>query len=75
MCQRITNAIKFILEKLGHDTEPYLDDFGVVSPPEAGDASFVALGQVLLQSGAEEALSPAQGRGSENQYGVHGYFV
>lgn len=58
-CQRITNAMKHMMEKRGYDLVPYLDDTGTAEVWEHADECFTTLRAVIKQSGAEEAVAKA----------------
>lgn len=58
-CQRITNAMKHIMEKRGFDLVPYLDDTGTAEVWEWADDCFKTLRAVIKESGAEEAENKA----------------
>ena len=56
-CQRITNAIKYIVEKKGFDLVSYLDDMVSAEIWSEAEKCMATLRGVLRESGAEEAES------------------
>jgi hypothetical protein len=63
ICQRLTTAVVFILEKLGFDVCNYIDDLAGAEEEDKASEAFDALGLVLheagLEEGPEKACSPA----------------
>lgn len=61
ICQRVTNAVNFIVKKQGVDVVNYLDDFAGADSPELANQSFKKLKWVLDQCGLEESVDKACG--------------
>ncbi|VDI15088.1 Hypothetical predicted protein [Mytilus galloprovincialis] len=59
ICQRITNAVSYIVKKFGVEVINYLDDFAGADSPDTADNSFQILKQVLDNCGLEESLEKA----------------
>ena len=57
--QRITNAIKFILQEINVSAVNYLDDLGGADIPELADDSFKRMGDLLHCLNIEESTSKA----------------
>ncbi|VDI21536.1 Hypothetical predicted protein [Mytilus galloprovincialis] len=51
ICQRITNAVSYIVKKFGVEVINYLDDFAGADSPDTADNSFQILKQVLDNCG------------------------
>ena len=58
-CQRITNAIKFMVEARGYDLVSYLDDMVSAEVWDLANNCFLVLRQVIAMSGAEESEEKA----------------
>lgn len=61
ICQRVTNAVRFIAEKHDVLVVNYLDDFAGADVSELADDSFLKLKWVLDQCGLEESVEKACG--------------
>lgn len=57
ICQRVTNAIAFILLGMGIAILNYLDDLAGVEQKERAEFAYLTLGQVLKNCGIEEAYN------------------
>ena len=58
-CQRVTNAIAYIMATKGFVTKNYLDDFGMAEKADRCNEGFQTLGNVLQELGFEESLEKA----------------
>ena len=62
MCQRLTNAINYIMQNLNYHTINYLDDFGGADEPQKADKAFETLGRLLenlkIDESNEKACKP-----------------
>ena len=58
-CQRVTNAIAYIMATKGFITINYLDDFGMAEKADRCNEGFQTLGNVLQELGFEESLEKA----------------
>lgn len=62
-CQRVTNAICFMLSQAGCQVLSYLDDFMAISPPSTASKHFALSGSLLrdlgLQESPHKACSPS----------------
>ena len=56
ICQRVTNAIKFVQEQKGFETVVYLDDFAGAEFPQRGMLAFEELGSTFVELGAVESV-------------------
>ena len=59
LCQRVTNAITFIMFKLGIQILNYLDDLASAERKENADFAYNTLGAILDKCGIEESKSKA----------------
>ena len=59
ICQRVTNAIVFILFKIGIQILNYLDDLAGAEKKENAKFAYCCLGAVLEKCGFEEAIDKA----------------
>ena len=58
-CQRVTDAIAFLIRQDGYFVINYIDDFGGVDTPGRAGEAFACLRQVLLDLGVDEAVDKA----------------
>ena len=58
-CQRITNAIKYMVETRGYDLVSYLDDMVSAEVWALAEDCFLVIRQVIAMSGAEESVEKA----------------
>ena len=59
ICQRVTNAISFIMLQVGIAILNYLDDFAGAEKRENANFAYLCLGSVLKKCGFEESLEKA----------------
>ena len=59
ICQRVTNAILYILFKIGLQILNYLDDLAGAEKKENAEFAYSCLGAVLEKCGIEEAIDEA----------------
>ncbi len=59
ICQRVTNAVNFILQNHDVSVVNYLDDFGGADTPDSAHSSYKKLGEVLQECGLKEAEEKA----------------
>lgn len=57
ICQRVTNAVAFIMYNLGIAILNYLDDFAGVEKPDLATTAYCILGSVLEKCGIEESVN------------------
>ena len=56
-CQRLTNAIKYIVERRGYDLVAYLDDMVTAEDWQKAEHCYFTIRWIIKESGAEEAHS------------------
>ena len=61
IAQRITNALKFILQGMIVETVNYLDDLGRAEVPELAEESFRKMGNLLIDLRIAESVNKACG--------------
>ena len=61
IAQRITNALRFILQGMRVETVNYLDDLGGAEVPELAEFTFKTVGDLLLELRIEESITKACG--------------
>ena len=60
ICQRITNAIAYIVSQYGFEVCNYLDDFAGAANWETAQEAFESLAEVLKCCGIEESVNKAE---------------
>ena len=64
LAQRITNALKYILQGMMVETENYLDDLGGAEVPDLAEESFRKMGNLPIYLNIEESVSKVCGPGT-----------
>jgi len=59
LCQRVTDAVRFIYGTYGYTCVNYLDDLGGADTPARAPDAFACLGRLLLELGLDEAAGKA----------------
>ena len=59
ICQMVTNAIAFIMFKIGILILNYLDDFASAETPDRAEFAYQTLGTILEKCGIEESKEKA----------------
>lgn len=59
ICQRVTNAIKYITSQNGNDIENYIDDMAGADTPIKAMSAFTRLRSLLFELGVSEAFDKA----------------
>jgi len=56
LCQRVTDAVRYIAKNAGVTVLNYLDDICAISDPQSADEKFVKITQILSELGLQESV-------------------